>query len=145
MIVTAHQDILASWLCHRIGHMPTQAIRCIGEVRDGQIIGVVGFDGYNGASVQMHVAGSPGWVTRSILFAAFDYPFNRLKCKMVLGLVPSGNKEAIRFNERLGFQLENELHDAHPDGALLLMTMRREECRFLEKRYGKEVRTAASA
>ena len=144
MIVTAHQDVLASWLCHRIGYMPSQNIRCIGNVRDGQIVGVIGYDGYNGASVQMHVAGTPGWVNRSILFAAFDYPFKRLHCEMVIGLVPSGNKEAIRFNERLGFQLENELHGAHPDGSLLLMTMRRNDCRWIDnERLARDVKIGA--
>jgi RimJ/RimL family protein N-acetyltransferase len=143
VIVTAHQDLLASWLCHRIGHMPSQNIRCIGSVVDGQIKGVIGYDGYNGASVQMHVAGTPGWVNKSILFAAFDYPFKRLKCKIVIGLVPSGNKEAIHFNERLGFKLENELQDAHPDGSLLLMTMRSEDCRWLNQRFAREVKVGA--
>ena len=62
----------------------------------------------------------------------------------IVGMVPSGNKEAIRFNERLGFKLENELHDAHPDGSLLLMTMRREECRWLDlARLGRDVKVGA--
>ncbi len=145
MITTAHQDLLASWLCSRIGYIPSQAIKCIGNMIDGKIVGVVGFDGYNGASVMMHVAGDGNWCTRSLLFAAFDYPFKRLRCKMVIGLVPSGNREALRFNERLGFKVENELHDAHPDGSLVLMTMRRDECRWTEERYGKEVRTTAGS
>jgi hypothetical protein len=101
--------------------------------RDGKhLLGVVGYDNYNGASVQMHVAGEPGWVDRTILFATFDYPFRVMKCNMVLGFVPSGNKDAIQFNTRLGFKIENELQGAHPDGSLLIMVMRREECRWLE-------------
>jgi RimJ/RimL family protein N-acetyltransferase len=143
VIVTTNQDILASWLCHRIGYMPSQSIRCIGNVIDGQIVGVIGYDGYNGASVMMHVAGEPGWVSKAMLFAAFDYPFKRLKCKMVIGLVPSGNKEAIRFNERLGFKLENELFDAHPDGSLMLMTMRADECRWLDARLSRDLKIGA--
>jgi len=143
VITTANQDVLATWLCSRIGLVPSQNIKCIGNVVDGQIIGVVGFDGYNGASVMMHVAGEGNWCTRSMLFATFDYPFKRLHCRVVIGLVPSGNKEAIKFNERIGFKLENELHGAHPDGSLLLMTMRPEECRWMEARYGKEVRSPA--
>jgi RimJ/RimL family protein N-acetyltransferase len=144
VITTAHQDILASWLCQKIGLVPSPAIRCIGQIHDGQIVGVVGFDGYNTASVMMHVAGDGAWCSRSLLFAAFDYPFNRLHCNIVIGLVPSGNKAAVKFNERVGFKLENELKGAHPDGSLLLMTMRREDCRFLEARYGKEVQSPAS-
>jgi RimJ/RimL family protein N-acetyltransferase len=145
VITTAHQDILASWLCKRIGYIPSQNVKCIGNIVDGKLAGVVGFDGFNGASVMMHVAGSGNWCTRSMLFATFDYPFRALRCNMVIGLVPSGNKDALRFNQRLGFKIENELHGAHPDGSLFLMSMRREECRYTEARYGKEVRTAARA
>jgi RimJ/RimL family protein N-acetyltransferase len=81
----------------------------------------------------MHVAGDPGWLTRELLRVCFDYPFNVCKVNMIIGLVPSGNKEAIRFNTHLGFRLETTLVDAHPDGALLLMTMRRGECRYLTR------------
>lgn len=145
MITTTNQDILASWLCKRIGYLPSQGIKCIGNMIDGRIAGVVGYDGYNGASVQMHSAGEGNWCTRSMLFAVFHYPFIALKCNMVIGLVPSGNKAALHFNERIGFKLENELHGAHPDGSLFLMTMRRNECRFLEARYGQEVRSTTRA
>jgi len=145
VIHTANQDVLASWLCKKIDYIPTPAIKCIGNIVNGQIVGVIGYDGFNRASVHMHVAGEPGWVTKSMLFAAFDYPFRVLKCNMVIGLVPSGNTDAIRFNTRLGFKVENELIGAHPDGALLLMTMRREDCRWLEARYGKEVRSTTAA
>jgi hypothetical protein len=146
VIVTANQDILASWLCKHIGYVPTPNIKCIGQVdHNGNLIGVVGFDGYNGASVSMHVAGHGNWCTRSMLYATFHYPFVALRCRMVIGLVPSGNHAAIRFNERIGFSHRLALEGAHPDGALLLMTMRREDCRFLEARYGKEVRSPARA
>jgi hypothetical protein len=143
VIVTAHQDILASWLCKRIGIVPSQNIKCIGNMIDDKIVGVVGFDGYNGASVQMHVAGSGNWCTRSMLFATFDYPFRVLKCNVVLGLVPSGNADAINFNLRIGFKIIDEIEGAHPDGSLILIAMRREECRFTHERFGREVRTHA--
>lgn len=146
MIVTSNQDILASWLCKYIGYTPTPNIKCIGQVdAGGDLIGVVGFDGYNGASVMMHVAGRGNWCTRSMLYATFHYPFVALRCKMVIGLVPSGNHAAIHFNKRVGFTVMNEIEGAHPDGSLLLMTMRLEDCRWLEARYGKEVRSTARA
>ena len=144
MIVTTRQDILASWLCKKIGLTPTQHIKCIGQIdAEGQrIIAVVGFDGYNGSSVMMHVAGErdANWCTKSLLFATFDYPFNKLNCKVVLGLVPSGNREAIRFNTRIGFHVENVLKDAHPDGSLILMSLRKPDVeRFLTERFSKRV------
>lgn len=148
MITTRNQDILATWLCKRIGLVGSPHMRCIGQVEsDGKIIGVVGFDGYNGASVMMHVAGEGArWVSKSLLYATFDYAFRRLKCNLVLGLVPSGNKAALRFNRHLGFTVECVMQGAHPDGSLILMSLRRENCRYLdEARYGKEVGTAPTA
>jgi L-amino acid N-acyltransferase YncA len=145
VVSSENQKTLALWLCERIGLAPTENIQCIGDVSGGRIRGVVGFDDYNGASIMMHAAGEPGWLTRDLLNKAFDYPFNVCKVNMVIGLVPSGNTDAIRFNTHLGFKTRTILEGAHPDGALLLMTMERGECRYLNrKRYGQKVKAAAS-
>lgn len=94
----------------------------------------------------MHVAGTPGWLTRELIWAAFDYPFNVCKVNMIIGLVPSGNADALRFNNHLGFKQVLKLEGAHPDGALVMMTMTRGECRYLNReRHGQEVLSTASA
>lgn len=81
----------------------------------------------------MHVAAEPGvnWISRRFLHLVFSYPFVQLKCKKVLGVVGSGNTAAQRLDEHLGFELEATLTDAHPDGALLVYSMRKEDCRWL--------------
>lgn len=146
MVSSDDQAALRDWLCEKIGYAPTKNIQCIGAVIGGKIRGVVGFDNYNMASVQMHVAGEPGWLTRELIRVCFDYPFNVCKVKVIIGLVPSGNVDAIRFNKHLGFKVIHELEGAHPDGSLVLMTMRRGECRYLKReRHGQEIRTPASA
>jgi len=145
VIQTAHQELLARWLCERIGLMPSPHLRCIANVTPaGRILGVVGFDGWNDASCQMHVAGVGNWVTRELLHAVFDYPFNKAGLKVVLGLVPSGNDRALKFNRHLGFTEVARIPDAHPDGALVLLQMRRENCKFLRTRHGQEVISAAA-
>lgn len=106
----------------------------------------MGYDSYNGASIQMHVAGTPGWITKDILKAGFDYPFNVCKVNVIIGLVPSGNAEALRFNTHLGFTKRLELEGAHPDGSLIMMTMTRGECRYLNRNSnGQEIKAAATA
>lgn len=146
MIVTNNQPYLIRWLCNRIGLEPSANICCIGNEFDGKLRGVVGYDGYNGASIQMHVAGEGNWFSKDLLFAVFDYPFNVCQVNMVLGMVPSGNADAIRFNTHIGFKVEKVIPGAHPDGALWIMSMRREECRFLNRtrgHHGQEVKAAA--
>jgi RimJ/RimL family protein N-acetyltransferase len=133
-IHTQNQDVLATWLCNKIGLVPSPHLRCIARLNAaGQIMGVVGYDGYNGASCLMHVAGEGNWISRDLLRAAFDYPFNVMQCQVVLGMVPSGNVEALKLNEHLGFKVKNRLYGAHPDGSLVLMMMTRDECRWLRK------------
>lgn len=136
MITVQHQDVLVSWLCERIGYVPSLHMKCIGSISsDGQRLrGVVGYDGYNEASVVMHMAGDPGWIDKAMLHAAFDYPFNELGCNQVLAFVPSGNKAALDINRRLGFETVVELPGAHPDGSLFVMRMTRDNCRLLAPR-----------
>ena len=95
---------------------------------------MVGYDGYNGASVVMHMAGEPGWIDKAILHAAFDYPFNEMGCNQVLAFVPSGNTSALEIEPRLGFEVVIELQGAHPDGSLFVMRMTRDNCKWLSPR-----------
>lgn len=145
MIQTAHQQILAHWLCERIGYMPTPHLRCIANVsRDGKILGVVGFDGWNGASCQMHVAGEGNWVSRELIRAVFDYVFKTAGLKVVLGLVPSNNERALKFDKHVGFRQVARIDGAHPDGALVVLELRREDCRYLREENGQKVYTRAA-
>lgn len=113
----------------------------------GVIRAVIGFDGFNGASIEMHVAsdGTGHWCTRRVLAAAFDYPFRICGVKVIVGRVPSGNTAALQFDKRVGFELSAIIPDAHPDGALHILTMRREDCRFLGAPNGWKVGTAAAS
>lgn len=134
MISTDNQYELSSWLCEKIGLVPTPDLRCIGVYRSGVVIGCIGFDQFNGASLTIHSAGAEfGWITRGLIKVVFEYAFNVCKVKMIIGLVPSGNKEALRFNTHLGFKTKLVFEDAHPDGALVIMTMLRRECRYLTR------------
>ena len=146
MITSDHQDYLCSWLCKRIGLTPTAHLTAIGRISGSKVLGIVGYDGFNGASIQMHSAGEGNWVNRNFLWAAFHYPFDVCKANVVLGLIPSGNTQAIKFNQHLGFKIAATIPNAHPDGALIIMSMTRQECRFLKERvYGQEIQSTSRA
>ena len=136
VVCSDNQPALREWLCAAIGLEATKDLVCIGSVVDGELRGVVGYDMYNGSSIAMHVAGKPGWLNRELLRVCFDYPFNICKVNVILGFVPSGNKEALRFNKHLGFTEDLVIPGGHPDGALSIMTMRRENCRYLGENRG---------
>ena len=146
LIITEGQLILSKWLEAKIGYVGTPHLRCIGNFLNDKLMGVVGYDHFNGASVMMHSAGEGNWLTKEMLHAVFHYPFEVCKVRIVIGLVPSGNDQALRFNDHIGFKIDSILDGAHPDGSLVVMTMRREECRYLHRRsHGQKVIAAATA
>ncbi len=145
MIQTAHQDLLARWLCERIGYMPTLWLKCIANVSpEGKIRGVVGFDAWNGASCEMHVAGEGNWVTRELLRAVFDYAFNVAGLNVLIGMVPSTNARALRFDKHVGFEEVGRIRDGVPGGDLVILQLRRENCRYLETEHGPQTHAAAA-
>lgn len=134
-IVTNEPELIGPWVCERAGgEWVSGRGSAIGLVEDGEIIAGVLFEDWNGANILMHVAAKPGrrWLNREFLKACFSYPFNQLGVKRVTGVVPSANKDAMRFDLHLGFSLEATLKEAHPDGDLHILAMRREDCRWLE-------------
>jgi hypothetical protein len=99
----------------------------------GNLLGGVIFDGYTGGCVFMHQAGfHKNWLVGNMLWMVFDYPFNQLKVNKVAGTINSSKKELLDFNLRLGFKEEGRIRGAYHDGDMLVMTMPREDCRWLK-------------
>lgn len=139
---------ICTWVSERAGGSWVQGqATAIGLMEDGELIAGVVFDSWNGASCCMHVAAAPGkaWMTPSYLKVCFAYPFNQLGVNKILGLVGSKNEAALQFDLHLGFVPEATLEGAHPDGALIVLSMTRAQCRWLpENRHGKTFSTAAT-
>jgi RimJ/RimL family protein N-acetyltransferase len=135
-IITDRQPELGKWLCDRTrGQYTPNNGMYIGLENDGDLCAVVGFDNYNGATISMHVAGKgKHWLNRDFLWFCFCYPFEQLKVKKILGLVSSNNLDAMRFDKHLGFVEEAVIKDGCPDGDLNILTMTRDQCKFLSIR-----------
>lgn len=104
----------------------------IGRIVDRKLIAVVGYNNFTGTSCQMHMAGDhASWITRKFIREAFRYPFVTLNLKMVLAIIPSGCGNAVDIDKRLGFRELLYIPDAHPDGGMHVLEMRREECRWI--------------
>jgi hypothetical protein len=82
----------------------------------------------------MHIAAvsEVNWMNRDLLWAAFDYPFNKLGVSVILGQICGSNEDALKLNRHLGFKVVAEIADAHMDGDLVIMAMKREDCRWLD-------------
>lgn len=98
-----------------------------------ELMGGVIYTDYNVASIQIHVAAfKHTWLSRELLWAVFNFPFNACKVTKLLGLVRSTNARAIKLDLSLGFVLETTVKDVFPDGDMLVFSMLRENCRFLK-------------
>jgi RimJ/RimL family protein N-acetyltransferase len=107
--------------------------RVISYSRDGVLLGGALFSNYTGASIQMHVASfDPRWLTRDALWVVFHYCFEQLGCKVVFGQVPETNSKALEFDMKLGFKEIARVDDVFPDGGLVVVAMRRKDCRWLK-------------
>jgi RimJ/RimL family protein N-acetyltransferase len=128
--------VLHEWLRQRIGIPWSTDFRALARVVDGKIVGCVGFEGFNGKSLRMHMAGDgPGWINREFLQRAFRYPFVTLDLPMVFGVVPSGNTAALEIDRRLGFKELLYVPGAHADGGLHFLQLLRED--WMRSKYGK--------
>lgn len=131
-VVTENQEYMKAWLSRMVMMKFDENARFIGQEIDGNLVAVVGYCGFLPNSCQMHVASvGENWMSRDLLWAAFDYPFNKLKIRTILAPVYSGNEEALRLNRHLGFEVKAEIEDAHMDGDLTILTMKREQCKWL--------------
>ncbi len=127
---------VVEWVAKRTGeHGNFGAAVGFGVERNGELIAGVVYNEWNGVNINQHCAAVHGsnWMSRELLWMAFDYPFNQAKVKRITGLVGEKNMPSRRLNEHLGFVLETRLKDAHPDGDMLVYVLRREQCRWLGK------------
>ena len=114
------------------GYYHPQLDSCISRSNDFGLMGGVIFQQYLKASVQVHVASfQPGWMSRDLLWAIFDYAFDVLGVLKIIGITPSTNPAATRFNDKIGMVEETRILDAVPGGDFIVYSMYRSECRWL--------------
>lgn len=103
--------------------------------RDGRTRGVVVFDLWTPASAHCHVALSTPIAARSLLKPAFHYLFEYGERRMALGVVRAKNTKSLSLALALGFSEWTRVVDGWELGEdLVLLYMRREECRWLADR-----------
>ena len=108
----------------------------IGVVDGDQVLAGMVFEDYSGpgGSITVHVAIShPHVPLRKLLVTCAVYAFNQLAVNKVIGLVPSTNTSALKFDLRVGFKPEAIIPGAFPDGDLVILTLVREDCWYLPK------------
>lgn len=107
----------------------------IGIERDGEVIAGVIFCDRTSTNICMHVASKPAtnWITRALMAFTFGVAFDGFKVKRITAFVPESNERANKLDLRLGFKPEATIKDIYPDGGLNVLSMYREDCRYVKK------------
>ena len=129
-MILLNQQSLKDWaIKHK---MPTpEDAHYLGQVINNDIKAVVVYCGFFGKSCMIHVSSvGQHWMTRDFLKKVFDYPFNTLKLKVIIGTVAGNNKKALRLDRHLGFKDVATIPDAHDEGDLVILEMRPEYCKW---------------
>jgi L-amino acid N-acyltransferase YncA len=131
-VTTENQEELRNWLS-KVGSFKYPAeTMCIGQEKNGELIAVVGYNEFLTNSCHIHVASTEViWLTKDLLFAIFDYPFNKLKVKVILAPIGQNNTKSLRLCRKLGFKQVADIPYCHPNGNLVIMAMERNQCRWL--------------
>lgn len=135
-LIYGQEERLLPWALERIGiGQFRRDAYTLGLEKNGSLVAVVVFDTFSKVDCCMHIAsdGTKAWMNKSLLLAAFAYPFKQLGMRRVTGLVPSKNKEALAFDQNLGFEVEGVCRHALPDDDLVILGLLHENCRFVSK------------
>ena len=129
-MILHNEQSLKDWAIKH--QMPTpEGAHYIGQILNDEIRAVVVYCGFFGKSCMIHVASEgSNWMTKDFLKKVFDYPFNSLKLKVIIGTVAGSNKKALKLNRHLGFKDVAFIPDAHENGDLVILEMRPEYCKW---------------
>ena len=140
-IVVNQKNRVQEWVADRIGGNPAwESFEAIGLEKDGELIAGVIVDGYvENTRCSIHCAGEgKQWLNREFLFVVFDYVFRQLNCNVVVQTVCSNNVDSMKFTSHLGFGEKCRIEDGALGGDLVILSMRREDCRWIKPRMKNE-------
>jgi RimJ/RimL family protein N-acetyltransferase len=142
MIVVGRQ--VMDWVSTRMDGIFAE-INCqaIGLESNGKIQAGVVFENWNGSSIVAHMAAER--LSRQFLWAVSDFAFNQCGAIKIIAPIAGTNESMIRLIEHMGFILEGCIRDGCPGGHMLLYTLRKQYCRFLEGKYLGQAITATVA
>jgi RimJ/RimL family protein N-acetyltransferase len=130
-MIVIHPDV-ALWVMDGIeGGRYIEGMTSIGDVKDGKLIAGVAFESQNTKTMWGHqrIDSAP---SKSFWINVADFIYNQSGCVRFSAFVDANNEKAIKLNKHIGFVVEATLHDAGDNGDVLIMTLFKENCRFLK-------------
>lgn len=134
--LTFDKHVVGPWVFTKIGKVwGPEGREAIGLERDGEVVAGVVLEDFTGVAASLHVAiDNPHIPVRKLLVATAGYCFNQLKLDKVIGVVPSSNAAALKFDYGIGFRPEAIIKGVYPGADMVIMSMTREQCSFIPKK-----------
>ena len=130
--ITNDQERIGLWFAEVMGNnYPVKEMVYIATESNGKITCATGYNCYLGASIHMHVA-LKGRFTKEARWYAFHYPFIELGVNKIIAPIDEKNIKSLNIAKHFGFVTEAIIKDASPNGDLHLLTMTKEQCRYLK-------------
>jgi RimJ/RimL family protein N-acetyltransferase len=98
---------VAKFVSESVGKGFVPPYTCMGIERDGEVIGGVLFNVFEGPDIHVTIAGT-GW-TRGFFAEVGHYVFDQLKCERMTAITEQ--VKVVRIGERLGGQVEGLLRN----------------------------------
>ena len=112
---------------------PTEAVTGIGWEHDGTVVAGVIYDHFTGTSIVATMAVEHAQMVKEFLWAIFDYPFNQLGVGKIMVNVEAANDLSIKMLKRMGFIREAYIDGVFPSGAMIIMSLVKDNCVWLER------------
>ena len=131
-----------SWIVNR-GECfaPGSGVTGLGWVKDGKIVAGVMYEEFTEASIHATIVVEEP-MTKGFVHKIFDYPFNQLGVDKVIVQANTSNVESVNLAKRLGFTEEGTIKGAYLDGDRIILTMTKDECRWLKELQNEESKDA---
>jgi len=104
----------------------------LGWVQDGKIVAGVMYEEFTEASIHATIVVEEP-MTKGFVHKIFDYPFNQLGVDKIIVQANTSNAESVNLAKRLGFTEEGMIKGAYLDGDRIILTMTKDECRWLKE------------
>lgn len=123
------------FVCQTLGYIPTFQVRGVAQRgEDGTLEACILYDTWTENSVQVHSYIREGCrPSRLWLREIFRFPFENGR-DLIIGLTPSYNEKALRFNKHIGFTVKYVQKDGFAKGVdNVLQEIRESECKWYKR------------
>lgn len=122
-----------AWIEERTGcHLMPDARLIEAVDTGGRTRGMVAYERWTPNSVQAHMAVDSPIVCRSLIDAAFSYPFEECGKGVLLAFIREDNHKSTRMTQHIGFVETHRIRDGWEVGVdLVAFEMRKESCPWL--------------